>query len=74
MDVKSKVVNNLAIFEAGLITSANSRVKLIVKGEVNKPLAVELQLASKQAVEKISKAGCSVKLIPQIERIKLAKN
>ena len=74
MDVKSKVVNNLAIFEAGLITSANSRVKLIVKGEVNKPLAVELQLASKQAVEMISKAGGSVKLIPQIERIKLAKN
>jgi large subunit ribosomal protein L15 len=72
--IKSKVINNLAIFEAGLTTSANSRVKLIVKGAIDKPLNVEIQLASKQAVEMITKVGGSVKLISQIERIKLAKN
>jgi len=72
--IKAKVVNNLAIFEAGFTTSANSRVKLIVKGEIEKPLNVEIQLASKQAVAMIDKAGGSIKLIPQVERIKLAKN
>ncbi|HUC78642.1 MAG TPA: 50S ribosomal protein L15 [Candidatus Saccharimonadales bacterium] len=73
-NLKAKIINNKTIFEAGLIGSANSRVKLIVKGKVTKQLTVELQLSSKQATEMISKAGGSVKLIPQQERIKLVKS
>jgi len=72
--VKSKVVNNKTMFENGLISSAHSRVKLIVKGKIDKPLIVELQLSSKKAIEMIEKAGGSVKLIPQQERSKKIKN
>jgi large subunit ribosomal protein L15 len=72
--VKGKVINNLAIFESGLIESANTRVKLIVKGAVDKPFTVEVQLASKTAIEMIKKAGGSVKLIEQQKRSKLIKN
>ena len=73
-NIKSKVINNAVIFETGLINSAHSRVKLIVKGEVDKPITVELQLASKSAIEMIKKAGGTVKLVPQQERLKSAKN
>jgi large subunit ribosomal protein L15 len=74
INIKAKTINNLAIYETGLISSANSRVKLIVKGEINKPINVELQLASKQAIEMINKAGGSVKLVSQQPRLKLTKN
>jgi large subunit ribosomal protein L15 len=72
--MKAKTINNLVIFESGLIGSANSRVKLIVKGEIDKPINVEVQLASKTAIEMINKAGGSIKLVPQQERKKLTKN
>lgn len=73
-NVKGKVINNLAMFESGLIESANSRVKLIVKGTVDKPYTVEVQLASKTAIEMIKNAGGSVKLIDQQKRSKLVKS
>ncbi len=72
--IKAKTINNLSIFESGLIGSANSRVKLIVKGEVDRPINVEVQLASKTAIEMINKAGGSIKLVPQQERKKLTKS
>jgi len=72
--IKGKIINNKSIFESGLINSANSKVKLIVKGAIDKPFAVEVQLASKTAIEMINKTGGSIKLIPQQERQKLAKN
>ncbi len=72
--VKGKIINNLSIFESGLVESANSKIKLIIKGTVDKPFTVEVQLASKSAIEMIKKAGGSVKLIEQQKRSKLAKN
>ena len=74
VNIKAKTINNLAVFEAGLIESANTRVKLIVKGEIDKPLNVELQLASKKAMEMITSAGGSIKLVPQQERLKQTKD
>ena len=72
--LKAKTINNSVVFEAGLVNSANSRVKLIVKGNINKPVVVELQLASKQAVEMLGKIGGTFKVIPQQKRDKIAKN
>ncbi len=72
--VKSKVINNKTMFESGLIESAHSRVKLIVKGKIDKPFTVELQLSSKKAIEMVEKAGGTVKLVAQQERLKKIKN
>jgi large subunit ribosomal protein L15 len=74
INIKAKTINNQVIFENGLISSPFSRVKLIVKGNVDIPLNIELQLASKSAVDMIKKAGGSIKLVSQQERPKSTKN
>lgn len=56
--VKKTLVDNQALFEAGLLSSPNSRAKLILKGEAAKK-TVKLQAASKPAVAALEKAGGS---------------
>jgi large subunit ribosomal protein L15 len=53
----AKVINTATLAEAGLITNAYVRVKLIVKGDVTKKHDVKLQAASATAVEAVQKAG-----------------
>jgi len=55
-------ITKLALVEAGIITSTDSKVKLLGKGEINTALVVHADLASKQVVEKIEKAGGKVHL------------
>lgn len=52
-----KTIDNTVLAQAGLVTSAFSRVKLINKGEITKKLDVKLQSASTAAIEAIQKAG-----------------
>ncbi len=52
-------INNAALAEAGLITSAYTSVKLLHKGEVTKKATVKLQSASVNAIKALEKAGGS---------------
>jgi len=57
--VKGKVIDTAALAEAGLISNAFVRVKLVVKGNVTKKVDVKLQSASTGAIAAIQKAGGS---------------
>lgn len=53
----NKTIDNFVLAEAGLITTPYCRVKLIVKGELKSKITVNLEAASKSAVETVVKAG-----------------
>lgn len=61
-------VNNQILFEKGLVKDAYSTVKLILRGEVKKAVAVELQGASLNAMEAVQKAGGSFTAVPRQKR------
>lgn len=63
-------VDNASLAEAGLVTSAFSKVKVLVRGDYNKKQTVSLQSASKQAIEHIEKAGGSFVVTQQQGRPK----
>ncbi|MBX4196974.1 50S ribosomal protein L15 [Candidatus Saccharibacteria bacterium] len=66
--IKKAKIDNQAVFEAGLIRSPNSRVKLVVKGKLESKKDVQLQAASKQATEVLAKAGGSFNTVAQVGR------
>lgn len=53
----AKTVDTAALADAGLVSSAYVRVKLIVKGDVTKKHDVKLQAASEAAIAAVQKAG-----------------
>lgn len=61
-------VDNFSLFEAGLIASPHTKVKLIVKGEVAKKHTVKLQAASETAIAMVQKAGGTFAAVSQIKR------
>lgn len=61
-------VDNFSLFEAGLVSSPYTRVKLVVRGEVSGKHTVKLQAASATAVEAVKKAGGSFDITPQVAR------
>ena len=56
-DVKATTVDNMALYEAGLIATPYHTVKLIVRGEYKGKSTVSLQAASSGAVAMIEKSG-----------------
>ena len=52
-------VDNIALFEAGLISTPFHTVKVIARGECTAKIALKTQGASKSVVEAITKAGGS---------------
>ncbi|MBI2588655.1 50S ribosomal protein L15 [Candidatus Saccharibacteria bacterium] len=68
--IKKAVIDNQAIFEAGLTSTPFVKVKLIVNGELSSKKDVKLQLASKSAVELVTKAGGSFTSVDQVGRQK----
>lgn len=62
------VVSNQSLFEAGLVSSPYTRVKLVVRGEVTGKHTVKLQAASATAVAAVQKAGGSFEAVPQLAR------
>lgn len=56
-DVGKKTIDNMTLFESGMIDTPFHTVKIITRGEVAKPLTVKVQGASKSAREAIVKAG-----------------
>ena len=63
-----KTIDNAVLAEAGLVTNAFVRVKLLNKGEVAKKLDVKLQSASTGAIEAIQKAGGTFEKIARAPR------
>lgn len=57
--IKKAAIDNNSLFEAGLISSPHTNVKLILKGEVASKKEVKLQSASQKAISAIEKAGGS---------------
>jgi large subunit ribosomal protein L15 len=66
--LKVKTVNGQTLADAGLVSNAFVRIKLIAKGDVTKAVNVELQSASAKAIEAVANAGGSVKVVPRIAR------
>jgi large subunit ribosomal protein L15 len=66
--LKSAKVDNRAVYEAGLVSSPNVAVKLILKGDVTAKKDVRLQSASKNAVKAIEKAGGSFNQTARVGR------
>ncbi len=73
LDAISGTIDNHSLFNAGLVSSPYTRVKLVVKGDVTKKVTVKLQAASETAIAAIQKAGGTFKAVPQIGRIKKEK-
>lgn len=69
LDSLGVTIDNFTLAEAGLITSPYVRVKLITKGEVTKKHTIKLQLASKNAVVMVEKAGGSFASVEQVKRL-----
>jgi large subunit ribosomal protein L15 len=55
--LKKSTVDNISLFEAGLVASPYSAVKVILKGELHDKVTVSVQAASKNAAAAIVKAG-----------------
>ncbi len=61
LDAKEAVTLE-ALIKAGVIRRAKDGVRLLADGELKAKLAIEVSGASKAAIEKVDKAGGSVKL------------
>lgn len=66
LGLKKVSVGTLA--EAGLVSSAYVRVKLLAKGDVTKAVAVEVQAVSGKAAEAVANAGGSVSIVARTGR------
>ena len=53
------VVDNYALYEAGLIATPFHTVKVIARGELTAKITLKVQAASKSVVEAVTKAGGS---------------
>lgn len=54
---KGKVVTNMSLFEAGLISTPFHTVKVIARGELTEKVTLNVQGASKSVQEAVVKAG-----------------
>ena len=66
-------VTNEAVAEAGLVSSAYVRVKVLSRGDYKKKQTIKLQAASGSAVQVIEAAGGSFTATPQVGRPKTTK-
>jgi len=59
------IVDNFSLYEAGLVKSPYSQVKLIIRGELTAKVSVKLQGASLAAIEAIQSKGGTFEVIEQ---------
>lgn len=71
--MKTTTIDNFTLAEASLTSSPYVRVKLIVKGSLSRKVAVNLQAASKTAVNMVQKAGGVFVLTPRVMQQKKEK-
>ena len=72
LDSLGKTVDNFTLFDKGIVDSPYSTVKVVVRGDVTKPVQIKLQAASAGAIEAIKKAGGSFDATPRVMRAKKA--
>lgn len=68
--IKKTDIDNTALFEAGIVSSPYTNVKLVVKGELKSKKNVKLQSVSKRATEALQKAGGNFTAAPRLGRPK----
>ncbi|CAN5686624.1 50S ribosomal protein L15 [soil metagenome] len=68
--VTGKTIDNFSLYDAGIVSSPYTRVKLIQKGGVTKKVIVKLQAASEGAVAAVQKAGGTFTKTDQVKRQK----
>jgi large subunit ribosomal protein L15 len=68
--VGGALVDNFTLFEAGLVSSPYTIVRLIVKGDVASKVEVKLQGATANAIVAVQKAGGSFAQVAQVAREK----
>ncbi|MFZ1324256.1 MAG: 50S ribosomal protein L15 [Candidatus Saccharimonadales bacterium] len=68
LDSVKGTVDNFSLYDAGLVKTPYSRVKLIVRGDVTKKASIKLQAASAPAIEAVAKAGGSFDAVEQVKR------
>jgi len=56
-DLKVKTIDNMSLYEAGLIATPFQTVKVIARGDLTKAVTLRVQGASKSVQEAIVKAG-----------------
>jgi large subunit ribosomal protein L15 len=66
--LKKPAIDTNVLFEAGLISSPYKNVKLLKKGDLSSKKVVQLQAASKSAIEMVEKAGGSFTLVARVAR------
>jgi len=74
LDAIKGTVDNFSLFEAGIVSSPYTRVKLVTKGNVTKKVTVKLQAASETAIAAVQKAGGTFDVVPQVGRAKKEKS
>lgn len=72
--IKKAVIDNDGLFKAGLVSSLNVGVKLILKGGISVKKEVKIQAASVAATEAVEKAGGSVTIVERLARQARPKN
>jgi len=73
LDALAVKIDNQALADAGLVSSAFTRVKIVVNGDVTKKHTVSLQAASKSAIAAVEKAGGSFLSVAQVKRPSTSK-
>jgi len=68
--VTGKTIDNFSLYDAGIVSSPYTRVKLIQKGNVIKKVTVKLQGASESAAAAVQKAGGTFTKTDQVKRQK----
>ncbi len=67
-NLKAKTIDGHTLAEAGLVSNAFVRIKLLSKGEVSKAITLNIQGVSSTALEAVQNAGGSVNIVSQIGR------
>jgi len=73
-DIRKQVIDNQALYEAGLLSSPYSNSKLVVKGKITAKKDVKLQGASAAAQTMLKKAGGSFTKVDRLARSKKASD
>lgn len=68
--VRKTIIDNQALFDAGIITSPYTNIKLIYKGELKAKKDVRLQTVSSAAKKAVEKAGGSFSQTSRLPRPK----
>lgn len=70
LDTLKGAITNQSLFEAGLVSSAFGRVKLVVDGDVKSKHDIKLQGITAKALEMVKKAGGSFEKVDRQARPK----